>query len=202
MMHRPHLALWLLAVLVLALLPPIIGGAAPVRARLAAEAAAIRAMLPAAAAERLLGVAAAVGVMPPQGGAPAEQRSAPAPGFAPLDEAARALAAVAEALEQQRHAVTLRAVLAAAWLLVLLPLWLAVLVDGLALRARKFETLGFQNPTAFTLGLHLAIVLAALPLLYLVAPFPVTPWFMPWWSLAAALPVGFALTHAQPVFTR
>lgn len=196
---RSHCAFWLLAFVLLALLPPLLHGPGPVRARLATEAEAIRSTFGAGASAWVLARAHAA-----VGGWTAGSEPARAPGADRFwwRQAARGLAASARALELQLQAIVLRAVLVAAWLLVLGPFWMAVLVDGFALRARKLETLGFQNPTAFRLATHAAIALAAGPLLYLVAPFAVTPLFMPGWTLAAALPVGFALTHVPPVFTR
>lgn len=196
---RSHCAFWLLAFVLLALLPPLLHGPGPVRERLATEAGAIRGTFGAGASAWVFARADAAAGGRTAAGEPPRARGADRSWWW---QAARGLAAAARALELQLQAIVLRAVLVAAWLLVLAPFWIAVCVDGFALRARKLETLGFQNPAAFRLAMHAAIVLAALPLLYLVAPFAVTPLFMAGWSLAAALPVGFALTHVPPVFTR
>jgi hypothetical protein len=95
-----------------------------------------------------------------------------------------------------------RIVVVAFWMLVLLPFAAAVLIDGFSARAKKFETLGFQNPTAFAAGVHLVVLVSAVPLLYVVAPFSVSPLFMPYWAAATALPLSFAIQHMQPVLTR
>lgn len=116
--------------------------------------------------------------------------------------AAKAADKYVQSLSMQIYAVMLRTAVIVAWIVLLLPLAIAVLVDGYSARAKKFETLGFQNPTAFSMSLHLAILVSVLPLLYLVVPIPVTPLFMPYWAVVAALPLSFAITHAQPILTR
>lgn len=118
------------------------------------------------------------------------------------EEAARQADGYMRSLAMQLYAILLRASLVGAWLLMLAPVLIAAVLDGLTSRAKKFETLGYQNPTAFSAGSHTAIAISVLPLLYIVAPIPVTPLFMPFWAAAAALPASFAITHMQPIFTR
>lgn len=131
-----------------------------------------------------------------------DYRTAERLGTRVLVEAARSADSYMQALAMQFYAVILRAAVVVAWMLMLAPFTVAVLVDGFAARAKKFETLGFQNPTAFALGFHLVVVVSAVPFLYIVAPFSVTPLFMPYWAVAAALPLSFAIQHTQPVLTR
>lgn len=96
----------------------------------------------------------------------------------------------------------LKALVMAAWALLLLPVAAAAIVDGLARRAVKVSQRGYQNPAAFALASHALIASAMLPCLVLAAPFGVSPWFMPVWALLALLPLNVALRHLQPVFTR
>jgi hypothetical protein len=119
-----------------------------------------------------------------------------------LVKAAKGIDGYIQALSMQFYAVILRVVVVAFWMLVLMPFAAAVLVDGFSARAKKFETLGFQNPTAFAAGVHLVVLVSAVPLLYVVAPFSVSPLFMPYWAAATALPLSFAIQHMQPVLTR
>jgi hypothetical protein len=107
-----------------------------------------------------------------------------------------------EALAMQFYAVILRGTIVGLWMLLLLPFAAAVLVDGFATRAKKFETLGFQNPTAFAASFHVLVLVSAVPFMYIVAPFSISPLFMPYWAAAAALPLSFSIQHMQPVLTR
>lgn len=107
-----------------------------------------------------------------------------------------------QALAMQIYAVILRGVIVLLWVFLLLPFVAAILVDGLMARAKKFELLGFQNPTAFAAGTHLVVLIGVIPLVYIVAPFPMSPLFMPYWGAIAALPLSFAIQHMQPILTR
>lgn len=107
-----------------------------------------------------------------------------------------------DALGVQLYSIILRGTIVATWGLLLLPFAAAVLMDGFYSRAKKFEVLGFQNPTAFAASLHVAVAISAAPLMYIVAPLAITPLFIPWWAVAAALPLSFAIQHMQPVLTR
>lgn len=108
-----------------------------------------------------------------------------------------------KALSVQLYSVILRVIVLLAWLLILLPFVIAVIFDGFQMRHVKFASLGHQNPTAFSLGFHITILLCAVPLLSIIIPtYVVTPLFMPFWVIATALPFSFAIRHTQPIFTR
>lgn len=108
-----------------------------------------------------------------------------------------------KALSVQLYSVILRAVVLLAWLLLLLPFVVAVVYDGFQMRHVKFASMGHQNPTAFSLGFHVTVLLCAVPLLSIVVPtYVVTPLFMPFWVVLTALPFSFAIRHTQPIFTR
>jgi len=115
-----------------------------------------------------------------------------------VDQADRYL----EALSLQVHGTVLRAATLVAWWVLLMPLALAAAFDGLAERAIKSDTFGYQNPAAFSLAGHALIACAMLPLLALVAPVSPPPWLTPAWLLAVLLPLRATLAHMQPVFTR
>lgn len=106
------------------------------------------------------------------------------------------------ALRVQWLRSALRAMVFGTWALLLAPLAIAAVVDGLARRAVKVANLGYQNPAAFALASHAVIACTLLPCFMLVAPFEVSHWFMPVWGLVAMLPLNVALGHLQPVFTR
>ncbi len=108
-----------------------------------------------------------------------------------------------KAFSVQLYSVTLRIIVLLAWVVLLLPFLVAVVYDGFMMRHVKFASLGHQNPTAFSLGFHVTVILCAVPLLSLVVPtYIVTPLFMPFWALITALPFSFALRHTQPIFTK
>jgi len=115
-----------------------------------------------------------------------------------VDQADRYL----EALSLQVHGTVLRAATLLAWWVLLMPLALAAAFDGLAERALKSDTFGYQNPAAFSLAGHALIAGAMLPVLALVAPVSPPPWLNPAWLLAVLLPLRATLAHLQPVFTR
>ena len=106
------------------------------------------------------------------------------------------------ALGFQVHGTVLRAATLLAWWVLLLPMALAALFDGLAERAIKSDTFGYQNPAAFSLAGHALIAGAMFPVLALVAPVSPPPWFTPAWLLAVLVPLRATLAHMQPVFTR
>lgn len=119
-----------------------------------------------------------------------------------MESAAKQADSYMASLGMEFYLVVLRMAIVGMWLLLLLPLGIAVIVDGLSARAKKFETLGFQNPTAFSMSFHLAVLISVVPGWYIFHPFPISPAFMPFWACLAALPLSFALMHTQPILTR
>lgn len=108
-----------------------------------------------------------------------------------------------KALSVQLYSVVLRIIVLIAWLLLLIPFVIAVIYDGFQMRHVKFASMGHQNPTAFSLGFHVTVLLCAVPLLSIVIPtYIVTPLFMPFWVIVTALPFSFAIRHTQPIFTK
>jgi hypothetical protein len=107
-----------------------------------------------------------------------------------------------EGLAMQFYGVVLRAIIVGVWALLLAPFLGATLFDGICARQVKLSELGYQNPTAFSIGAHALILMLALPLMYIAVPAVIPPTFMFWWGIAAALPMGFAISHMQPVLTR
>lgn len=105
-------------------------------------------------------------------------------------------------LMMQIYSAIMRIFIVLTWMLLLLPFLGAAIIDGINQRSVKFATFGYQNPTAFSLGSHLVILIGALPFMYVVVPMMVTPLFMPMWALLTAIPLAFATSHMQPIFTR
>ena len=86
-----------------------------------------------------------------------------------------------------------------AWLPYVLPFFLAAMVDAVVRRKVKFATFGYSSPIKFSVAVHLLIIVLFLPILYLVAPLPVTPLFIPFWALISAIPMMTAIANTQRV---
>jgi hypothetical protein len=78
----------------------------------------------------------------------------------------------------------------------------AALVDGFVQRAIKQAEFGAIRPAAFSVASHAVIPLAMAPLVYLVAPFPLTPLVSPLWALLMVMPLSALVSNSQPVFGR
>lgn len=73
---------------------------------------------------------------------------------------------------------------------------MAAAVDGNMQRKVKNATAVPISAVQYSLGLHLVIALMFAPLVYMVLPVSVTPWFMPTWAVIAALPLSRAVANA------
>jgi hypothetical protein len=102
----------------------------------------------------------------------------------------------------QLYGIVLRVLMLLVWTAILLPFLIAAAYDGITQRNIKFAEFGSQSPTAFTLGAHALIVTAAVPLLYVVLPMFVSPWFMPAWCIVAMGLLRVTFTNMQPIFSR
>lgn len=213
MKSRSHIGFWLLVFLCAIFVVPYFVRGSEMRARLEHEVAAVKHALGSRVGSGVVMKANAVyeatvvasGIrtaMDDLKHTRQDQELAQRIGTTMLAEAAMGVDSYLQALSMQLYAVILRGTVVLMWVLMLAPFAAAVLVDGYASRAKKFENLGFQNPTAFALGFHVAVVVSAIPFLYIVAPFSISPLFMPYWAVAAALPLSFAIQHMQPVLTR
>jgi len=92
-----------------------------------------------------------------------------------------------------------RIVIFLAWLPYIAPFFLAVILDASVSRRIKFATFGYSSPIKFSVAAHSLIVVVFLPILYLVAPLPVTPLFIPFWALISAIPVMTVVANTQRV---
>jgi hypothetical protein len=86
------------------------------------------------------------------------------------------------------------------WMLFVGPFLVACVVDGYMTRAKKLAEFAYQNPSAFSLSSHALLWIIFFPIMYLVAPIPVTPLFVPIWALVMALPVAVMLSNSQRIF--
>lgn len=106
------------------------------------------------------------------------------------------------ALASQVHGAMLRGLSLGAWLVLLTPLWVAAVIEGLAQRAILLDELGFQSPAALALASHAFIACAMAPVIVLVLPFPLPHAFVPVWAVVILIPLCVGVTHLQPVFRR
>jgi hypothetical protein len=88
------------------------------------------------------------------------------------------------------------------WLLILIPVFVAAVIDGLVQRAIKRAEFGAIRPAAYTLASIVVVPLAMAPLLYLVVPLPISPLVSPLWAVVLALPLSFMVSNMQPIFGR
>lgn len=83
------------------------------------------------------------------------------------------------------------------WMLFIFPFVLAAFIDGFVIRKIKFSEFGFISPMAYSISLHFIIFIAFIPMLYLIAPLPITPYFMPGWALCIGLPIMLMISNTQ-----
>lgn len=83
------------------------------------------------------------------------------------------------------------------WCIYMLPLFIAAIVEGMVRRKIKYAGFGFSPPIAYTGALHGIIALLGIPLIYLLIPLPVTPYFMPVWTLILAISLLAFLENFQ-----
>lgn len=98
--------------------------------------------------------------------------------------------------------VALRFFIFLVWFLVLLPVFVAAVVDGFAQRAIKRAEFGAIRPAAYSVMSMFVIPMTMAPLIYLVIPIPVTPLISPMWALLMLLPLSLLVSNMQPLFGR
>lgn len=106
-----------------------------------------------------------------------------------------------QGLSVQAFVVAMRFAVVLVWLLLLGPLLVAAVVDGLAMRNIKILHAGSLRPATFTLMGMFVIPMLFAPLVYLVVPFTVSPLLAPLWACMVALPLSKMVSNMQPVFT-
>ena len=100
------------------------------------------------------------------------------------------------------YVVAIRLGVVVSWAVVLIPLLLAGANDGFAQRRIKRAEFGAIRPATFTLAGFVVIPLLALPLIYLVAPFFISPLAAPFWGLLVVIPLSVLISNMQPLFGR
>lgn len=212
MKNTSHVGFWIIAALVVIFIIPAFTSAREIRARLAVERQAVEDTFGPKLSAMILDTTDTVYLAFADSGAKTQMGKA-IHSEEDAKSAERYLSVVGKALAEgssaymqgvfmQVYAVVMRGLIVLTWTVLLLPFLGAAIADGLALRAVKYASFGYQNPTAFSLGAHAVILISVLPLAYIVMPMHMTPLFMPMWALCAAVPMLLAISHSQPIFTR
>lgn len=96
--------------------------------------------------------------------------------------------------------VTLRLFIFLVWFVVLAPVFVAAAIDGFVQRAIKRAQFGAIRPAAFSVTSMVVIPMMMAPLIYLVAPLPISPLISPLWALLMVLPLSALVANSQPIF--
>lgn len=107
-----------------------------------------------------------------------------------------------QGLVMQTYVVTMRLAIVFIWLVVLAPMLGASVYDGFMQRRIKRAEFGAIRPATFTLAGLLVIPILALPMIYLVSPFNLSPLLAPMWALIVAFPLSVLVSNMQPLFGR
>ncbi|MDH4481349.1 MAG: DUF4400 domain-containing protein [Rhodoferax sp.] len=107
-----------------------------------------------------------------------------------------------QGLVMQTYVVTMRFAIVLIWLVVLAPMLGASVYDGFMQRRIKRAEFGAIRPATFTVAGLVVIPLLALPLVYLVMPFTLSPLLAPLWALIVAFPLSVLVSNMQPLFGR
>ena len=88
------------------------------------------------------------------------------------------------------------------WFLLLIPVFIAAVIDGFVIRAIKRSEFGAIRPAAYSVMSMVVIPMAMAPLMYLVIPMPIPPLSSPLWALLMVLPLSAMVANMQPIFGR
>lgn len=107
-----------------------------------------------------------------------------------------------ETLGAMVYVVILRLRMILGWLPFIVPFLVGVVGEGYTRRKIKYSEFGEYGATVFSGAVHLGVILLMLPVFYALAPFPVTPLFIPGWILIASLPIVIAIANANQLLPR
>ena len=107
-----------------------------------------------------------------------------------------------QGLVMQTYVVAMRLAIVVIWLIVLAPMLCASVYDGFMLRRIKRAEFGAIRPATFTVAGIVVIPLLAMPVVYLVLPFTLSPLLAPLWALLLVRPLSFMISNMQPLFGR
>lgn len=107
-----------------------------------------------------------------------------------------------QGLVLQSFIVAMRLAIVLIWLALLFPLFIAAVYDGLMQRKVKMSEFGSLRPATFTLAGMVVIPVVAMPVVYLVLPFTLSPLLAPAWAALVVLPLSILVSNSQPIFGR
>jgi hypothetical protein len=97
------------------------------------------------------------------------------------------------------YVMTVRLYIMLTWAPFIFPFMAAVVIDGMVRRKVKMLSVRGASTVKFSLALHAIIIIFMVPVLYLLAPFAVSPLFVPGWALFTAVPLLMLITNVQPM---
>ncbi|ENO77578.1 hypothetical protein B447_15501 [Thauera sp. 27] len=100
------------------------------------------------------------------------------------------------------YVMILRVMIFVSWLPFILPFLLAAVGEGVTRRKIKFVTFGQYGAALYAGAMHMSVLIMMLPVLYLMAPMPMTPFFIPFWALIAAIPIIISIANASQILPR
>lgn len=100
------------------------------------------------------------------------------------------------------YVMILRVMIFMSWLPFILPFILAAVGEGITRRKIKYATFGQYGAALYAGAMHMSVLILILPVLYLMAPLPLTPFFIPFWALIAAIPVVASIANASQILPR
>lgn len=95
------------------------------------------------------------------------------------------------------YGLTLRVQILLIWLPLVIPFLLGAVVDGYVARKIKLSSIGFFSANAFSATSHLLIGLCCLPVLYLIAPMVMSPFWIPLMAVIGAIALRIFIRNAQ-----
>lgn len=104
-----------------------------------------------------------------------------------------------QGLSLQAYIVARRLVIVLVWAVILAPLLLAAVYDGLMRRQVKRAEFGMTRPATFSLAGLVVVPLCALPIVYLVLPITIPPLAAPVWAALVAVPLSVLVANSQPL---
>lgn len=97
------------------------------------------------------------------------------------------------------YVITVRAYIMLTWAPFIFPFLVAAMVDGFVRRKVRLLSVRGQSTVKFSLALHAIILIFMVPILYMLAPFPITPLFVPTWALITSVPLIMLIANVQPM---
>ena len=95
------------------------------------------------------------------------------------------------------YGLTLRVQLLLIWLPLTAPFLLGAAGDGYVTRKIKLSSIGFFSSNAFSASSHLLIFFCFLPVLYIISPIAMSPFWLPLMAIIAGFAIHIVIRNAQ-----